>query len=292
MPSIDIDPLNISTGDIDVNLLEIDNKKISTKQHNEWEVYDEKKMGYLNKLGDWSNVTLEIVGEIDDPRANKAFATIHCRWTNRTSFIELKLDAKSDNDKKVFINTTQIFRSDYSSKVVVIVKFLKDSLKIGDTKEFSMFVDNREPPEIDSGLFHIEDAHFQEDGDWTDLVKEFGGEMFFTSLRQLDYDQKTTIYYNVDFPGINKDALDEDNLKGARRTFFRLFTAYLGSGAFVSECMDISFYLRDKEPEARNNEGEYANNEDGLKDKLHEYIHEDFEDEILYSPTKFYKLQP
>ena len=32
MPSIDIDPLNISTGDIDVNLLEIDNKKISTKQ--------------------------------------------------------------------------------------------------------------------------------------------------------------------------------------------------------------------------------------------------------------------
>ena len=23
-------------------------------------------MGYLNKLGDWSNVTLEIVGEIDD----------------------------------------------------------------------------------------------------------------------------------------------------------------------------------------------------------------------------------
>ena len=41
----------------------------------------------------------------------------------------------------------------------------------------------------------------------------------FTSLRQLDYDQKTTIYYNVDFPGINKDALDEDNLKGARRTF-------------------------------------------------------------------------
>ena len=43
--------------------------------------------------------------------------------------------------------------------------------------------------------------------------------MFFTSLRQLDYDQKTTIYYNVDFPGINIDALDEDNLKGARVPF-------------------------------------------------------------------------
>ena len=55
--------------------------------------------------------------------------------------------------------------------------------------------------------------------------------------------------------------------------------------------MDISFYLRDKEPEARNNEGEYANNEDGLKDKLHEYIHEDFEDEILkHSPTKILQI--
>ena len=42
--------------------------------------------------------------------------------------------------------------------------------------------------------------------------------MFFTSLA-IRLDQKTTIYYNVDFPGINKDALDEDNLKGARLTF-------------------------------------------------------------------------
>ena len=291
MPSIDIDSLNIASGDIDVNLLEIDNKKVSTKQHNEWEVYDAKKMGYLNKLGNWENVTLEIVGEIQDSRANKAFATIHCRWTNRTTYIELNLDDKSDNGKKTFTNTTQIHRSDYSSKVVVIVKFLKDDLKIGDTKEFSMFVDNREPPELDSGLFHIEDAHFKENGDWTDLVEEFGGEMFLTSLRQLDYDQKTTIYYNVDFPGINIDALDEDNLKGARSTFFKLYAAYLGSGAFVSECMDISFYLRDKEIEARNNEGEYANNEDGLKDKLHDHIHEDFEDEILkHSPTKILQL--
>ena len=151
MPSIDIDPLNIST-EILMLIYEIDNKKISTKQHNEWEVYDEKKMGYLNKLGDWSNVTLEIVGEIDDPRANKAFATIHCRWTNRTSFIELKLDAKSDNDKKVFINTTQIFRSDYSSKVVVIVKFLKDSLKMAIQKNSPCLLTMR-TPEIDRGCF-------------------------------------------------------------------------------------------------------------------------------------------
>jgi hypothetical protein len=291
MPSIDIDALNISTGDIDVNLLEIDNQKVSTKQHNEWEVYDSKKMGYLNKLGYWENVTLELVGEIKDSRANKAFATIHCRWTNRTSYIELKLDKESGNDKKIFKNTTQIHRRDYSSKVIVIVKFLENDLKIGDSKEFSLFVDNREPPEIDSGLFHIEDAHFSEDGDWTELVKEFKGEMFFTSLRQLDYDQKTTIYYNIDFPGINNDALDEDNLKGARGTFFKLFTAYLGSGAFVSECMDISFYLRDKETEARNNEGEFANNEDGLKAKLHDYIHEDFEDEVLkHSPSKILQI--
>ena len=42
MPSIDIDSLNIASGDIDVNLLEIDNKKVSTKQHN-GEVYDAKK---------------------------------------------------------------------------------------------------------------------------------------------------------------------------------------------------------------------------------------------------------
>ena len=123
----------------------------------------------------------------------KAFATLHCRWTKGTTYIELNLDDKSDNRKKTFTNTTQINRSDYSSKVVVIVKFLKDDLKIGDTKEFSMFVDNREPPELDSGLFHIEDAHFKENGDWTDLVEEFGGEMFLTSLRQLDYDQKTFI---------------------------------------------------------------------------------------------------
>ena len=51
-------------------------------------------------------------------------------------------------------------------------EILKDDLKIGDTKEFSMFVDNREPPELDSGLFHIEDTHFEEDGDWADLVKD------------------------------------------------------------------------------------------------------------------------
>ena len=28
-----------------------------------------QKMGYLNKLGNWDNVTLEIVGEIQDSRA-------------------------------------------------------------------------------------------------------------------------------------------------------------------------------------------------------------------------------
>ena len=37
MLPIDIDPLNISTGDIDVNYLKLI-IKISTKQHNEWEV--------------------------------------------------------------------------------------------------------------------------------------------------------------------------------------------------------------------------------------------------------------
>ena len=45
--------------------------------------------------------------------------------------------------KKVFSKNVKIHRHQYSSKVIVISKFLKDDLVIGLSPEFSLFVDER-----------------------------------------------------------------------------------------------------------------------------------------------------
>ena len=65
MSSIDIDAFGMSNGDIDVNLLEINDRYRTDDEHNEWEVHDEAKMGFMSKLGDWENTTLEIVADIE-----------------------------------------------------------------------------------------------------------------------------------------------------------------------------------------------------------------------------------
>ena len=51
MSSIEVDGFNIVSGEIDVNLIEIDGRFRTIDEHNEWEVHDAAKMGYLNKLG-------------------------------------------------------------------------------------------------------------------------------------------------------------------------------------------------------------------------------------------------
>ena len=41
-------------------------------------------------------------------------------------------------------------------------------------------------------MFHFEDAQFKEDkeGDWADYVKTYGGELFFSSIKQPEHDLK------------------------------------------------------------------------------------------------------
>jgi hypothetical protein len=292
MSSIEVDGFNIVSGEIDVNLIEIDGRFRTIDEHNEWEVHDAAKMGYLNKLGDWENTTLEIIGEIESKKSNKALAIIHCMWTNNTSYVELKLDKDSSSvDKKIFSKQVTLDRSLYSSKVVVIIKFLNEELTIGVSPEFTLFVDNREKPDIESGLFHFEDAQFKEDkeGDWADYVKTYGGELFFSSIKQPEHDSKLTIYYNVDFPGINTAWLDEANLKGTKGTFLKLFSNYLASGGFISECVDITFYLHEQFTEERE-ERAYTNS-DEFKNNLFEKLEDDFSDEVLkHNPIKISQI--
>ena len=84
MASIDIKPQNIQEGDIDINLLEIDSRSVHIEEHNQWELTDAAKYGHLNKIGEWNNTTLEIVGEIENKDVNNAIAIVYCKWTNST----------------------------------------------------------------------------------------------------------------------------------------------------------------------------------------------------------------
>ena len=148
-----------------------------------------------------------------------------------------------------------------------------------------------EKPDIESGLFHFEDAQFKEDkeGDWADYVKTYGGELFFSSIKQPEHDSKLTIYYNVDFPGINTAWLDEANLKGTKGTFLKLFSNYLASGGFISECVDITFYLHEQFTEERE-ERAYTNS-DEFKNNLFEKLEDDFSDEVLkHNPVKISQI--
>ena len=289
MSSIDIDAFGMSNGDIDVNLLEINDRYRTDDEHNEWEVHDEAKMGFMSKLGDWENTTLEIVADIESSDANKAVAIIHCPWTNNTSHFHLEIDrSKSTNNKKVFSKNVKIHRHQYSSKVIVISKFLKDDLVIGLSPEFSLFVDEREKPDIDSGLFHFEDANFTEDGDWTELVEQFKGEKFFSSIKQPNEDTKLTIYYNINFDGITTGILDDQNLKGDRGNFYKLFAIYLASGGFISECAHITFYLSKLLEEERDNR---EANQEQIKDDLYETIQDNFsEKDSIHSETKIAQI--
>ena len=67
-------------------------------------------MGYLNKLGDWSNVTLEMLEKLTILGQIK-LTTIA---VGQTEHHLLSLSDAKVTMIKVFINTTQIFRSDYS----------------------------------------------------------------------------------------------------------------------------------------------------------------------------------
>ena len=126
-------------------------------------------MSYLNKLGDWKNTTLEIIGEIESKKSNKALAIIHCMWTNNTSYVELMLDKDNSSvDKKIF--SKQVTSIAVSIRVwVTIIKFLNEELTIGVSPEFTLFVDN-EKPDIESGLFQFEDAQFKEDKEVIGLI--------------------------------------------------------------------------------------------------------------------------
>ena len=61
MSSIDIEAFGMSAGNIDVNLLEVNEEYRTDDQHNEWEVHDAAKMGFLNKLGDWNSTTFKLL---------------------------------------------------------------------------------------------------------------------------------------------------------------------------------------------------------------------------------------
>ena len=106
MSSIDIEAFGMSAGNIDVNLLEVNEEYRTDDQHNEWEVHDAAKMGFLNKLGDWNSTTLQIIADVESKDANSAVAIVHCPWTNSTSHHNLNIDkSKSTNNNQVFTVT-------------------------------------------------------------------------------------------------------------------------------------------------------------------------------------------
>ena len=69
MSSIDIEAFGMSAGNIDVNLLEVNEEYRTDDQHNEWEVHDAAKMVFLNKLGDWNSTTLQIIADVESKDA-------------------------------------------------------------------------------------------------------------------------------------------------------------------------------------------------------------------------------
>ena len=293
MASIDIKPQNIQEGDIDINLLEIDSRSVHIEEHNQWELTDAAKYGHLNKIGEWNNTTLEIVGEIENKDVNNAIAIVYCKWTNSTSYYDLKLDSnKSNAAKKVFIENLKFERSHYSSRVVVLVKFLVDNLLVGISPEFTLQVDNREAPDLDDGLFNFRDANFEDDNfENNGLIKKYEGGNFFSSIKRPEYDSRLTIYYNIDFPGITKNWVDEGSLKGASGVIQQLFSNYLASSGFTSECIDITFYLSEQFREDREVRRNKKFNTEIFKEELYEKLRGDFEDTRLnHSPKKIFEI--
>ncbi len=293
MASIDIKPQNIVEGDIDVNLLEIDSRAVDIEERNQWELTDAAKYGHLNKIGKWNNTTLEIVGEIDSKDVTNATAIVYCKWTNSTSYYNLKLDKnKSSSSKKVFIENLKFERSHYSSRVVVIIKFLKENLLVGVSPEFTLQVDNREAPDLDDGLFNFRDANFNDSKfENSGLIQQYEGQGFFSSIKRPEYDSRLTIYYNVDFPGINKGWVDEGGLKGTNGVIQKLFSNYLASAGFISECVDITFYLSEQFSEKREERQFNQFNTDIFKEELYERVRDDFEGTRLnHSPKKIFEI--
>ena len=222
-----------------------------------------------------------------------ATAIVYCKWTNSTSYYDLNLDKeKSIGDKKVFVKNLKFERSHYSSRVIVIVKFLKNNLLKGVSPEFTLQVDNREAPDLNDGLFNFRDANFEDDNfENSGLVDKYNGKTFFSSIKRPEYDSRLTIYYNIDFPGINKGWVDEGSLKGAKGVIQQLFSNYLASSGFTSECVDITFYLSEQFRKKREERQYQQFNTDIFKDELFEKVRDDFEGTRLnHSPKKILEI--
>lgn len=265
MAHIDIGSYSIQEGDVDVNLNKIDSKDTTVDQREEWEINDKYKFGHLNKdsVGSWDSVRVEIKGSIDSKDVTHAIAIIHCRWTNHYDHVELKETEKKEG-KVLFSGEKDLYRTEVASKAIIYIKYLKDNVTVGLSPEFSIFVDNREGPPIDSGLFSIKDAKFKKEDkeeiidnkenlefseQWNEMVDIFKGEEFFSSMTPPGADGKITLFYNTSFPGITSELTEDiDSFAKEEQVIYKLFSFYLQSGAFVSLCTSISFYLSELNP--------------------------------------------
>lgn len=262
MPKVKID-LGIKdyVNDIDVNLLELNGKKEITEAIQTWESLHDQKIGPLHKIvadtnvGDWEKAKIEIIGKIDKKsKTNKAVCILHCRWTNYFQVIDLEESGQEDN-MKVFRNQIDINRENFSSKLVIKIKFLNELLTEGVSQEFNIQTDTREGVEIGDSLFDWERVNFetQEDSEkenWYPLLKDLNA---FKNLSSVDFPHddsgKTKIYINLDFPGVDS-LLQEDNVeKDQVLNQFLLYT--MTQGPFMSICNYITLLLNEYKPEKR-----------------------------------------
>ena len=233
---------------IDIDILEINSSSPNIEQIQAWEDFEKFKFGPLHKIEpNWELAKIKIKGSIDKKStANKAIAIIHCRWTNYYEVCELKF-IEEKNGRIVFNSDLFISRNNFSSKIVIKIKFLSEHITKGISPEFNIQSDTREGVEIGNSLFNWAEGKFDDkdlikDEEWYDALEELKAfKVMSSTVFPDDESETTTIIVNTYFP-VLEDFFVPD-LKEINNLLYVFMMIVMTSGPYLNICSYITIAL-------------------------------------------------
>ena len=258
MANLDVSLGGLGSSDpiIDIDIVEVNNLIPNVEQIQLWEDFEKFKFGPLHKIEpNWHSARIKIKGSIDrKSTANKAIAIIHCRWTNYYEVFELKF--KEEKDGRFLFNSDLLLsRNNFSSKIVIKIKFLNEHISKGISPEFNIQSDTREGVEIGNSLFKwvegkFDDKDLARDEEWYDALEELKAFKVMSSTVFPDDDSETTtIVVNTDFPGL--EYLFVPDLKERNNLLYEFMKIVMTNGPYLNICSYITFVLSQIETDKR-----------------------------------------
>ena len=282
-----ITKFDIFDSDIDVNILKLDNTKVSRQINSSWEKTHSQKKGHLNKFHDWKTVELQILGQVDaKSKCDEAILKINCDWTN--FYNQIKLNNIQKNKNEITFSTEYTLNKNLvSSEVTFSIDFLNKGKLVGESKRFSVFVDTRIKPDIDSSQFTWIFSEFDKDteneipAEYRALVqKEFNlrGHKPLSFFSTPDSENKLGIHVNLSFPGLDENLFnDNEHIPESLIGLRDLLEAYYRSNAYMVQFTNLTFLIQALAQADRKKYVEEEISEDELENRVVEAINNKFD---------------